>query len=116
MLTANQEKAIGALLNSKSNAEAARKAGLGRRTIDVYMKNEEFKTELQRRRHALLDDATRNAQNNMTEAVTVLRDVFTDNKSPPAARIAAAKAMLEYGLRLTEFNDILKELEASEDG
>jgi hypothetical protein len=37
---------------------------------------------------------------------------MTDPKENSNARIAAARSMLEYGLRLTEFNDILRELQS----
>lgn len=62
----------------------------------------------------VVEDATREAQQGLSPAIKALRDMLTDDeaiqKKGSGVRVAAARSMLEYGLRLTEFNDILKEL------
>jgi len=60
----------------------------------------------------VIEAATRDAQQSLSPAISVLRDIMTDPKENSNARIAAARSMLEYGLRLTEFNDILRELQS----
>ena len=62
----------------------------------------------------LVTDATRQAQQSLAPAISALRDIVEDDNEHSSARIAAARSLLEYGLRLTEFSDILAELEAVE--
>ena len=41
-------------------------------------------------------------------------EVVNDTNETAGNRISAARSILEYGLKLTEFNDILQDLEALE--
>ena len=50
----------------------------------------------------------------LSPALSALREIVEDEKESAGSRIAAARSLLEYGLRLTEFNDILRDLEGVE--
>ena len=41
-------------------------------------------------------------------------DIVSDQAQPASVRVSAARSLLEYGLRFTEFNDILRDLERLE--
>ena len=58
------------------------------------------------------DDTVQSETAEVFTAISALRDIVEDDNENSSARIAAARALLEYGLRLTEFSDIIKELEA----
>ena len=48
---------------------------------------------------------------NLTAAIDRLAQIVADDEENSMAQISAAKTLLDYGLRFTEFNDILKMLE-----
>ena len=51
----------------------------------------------------------------MTDAAEALRRIATDPDAPSSARVAAAKAILDSGLRIVEITDVISRLEALED-
>ena len=113
--TPRKEKALQALLVSRTRAEAAKTAGIGESTLREYMKDPEF---LERYREAfgnLVQDATRQAQQAIAPALSCLREIVEDRDEAPQARIQAARSTLEYALRLTEQLDIIDRIQALED-
>ena len=114
MLTPKQNKALQALLTQPTKAAAAEAAGIAPRTLRDYLRNQDFQTEYKKAFGELVADATRQAQQSLSPAITALRDIVEDPNEPSSARIAAARCLLEYGLRMTEITDILSELEAVE--
>lgn len=63
----------------------------------------------------VVENATREAQQGLSPAIKALRDMLTDDeaiqKKGSGVRVAAARSMLEYGLRLTEFSDVLDRID-----
>ena len=59
----------------------------------------------------LVTKATRQAQQALSPALSVLLEILQDEEQPASARISACRSIAEYGLRLTEITDILKTLE-----
>ena len=59
----------------------------------------------------VMDRATRQLQQNLTAAIDRLGAIVADDEETSANHITAARTLLDYGLKFTEFNDILKELE-----
>lgn len=114
MLTPKQHKALQALLTQPTKAAAAEAAGISPRTLRDYLSNQDFQREYKKAFGELVADATRQAQQSLSPAITALRDIVEDPNEASSARIAAARCLLEYGLRMTEITDILLELEAVE--
>ena len=109
-ITPRKEKALQALLVSRTRAEAAKAAGIGESTLREYMKDPEF---LDRYREAfgnLVQDATRQAQQAIAPALSCLREIVEDKEEAPQARIQAARSTLEYALRLSEQLDIAERI------
>ena len=71
--------------------------------------------EYERRCAEMLETATDNAKAAMPPAIDRLRGIIDDDQQPPQQHIAAARAVLEYGLRLVEANDIEQRLRALEE-
>ena len=114
MLSPNKQKALQALLTQPTKAAEAKAAGIAPRTLRDYLADPEFQTEYKKAFGQLVSDATRQAQQALSPALSALRDIVEDDEENSSARIAAARSLLEYGLRLTEFSDILAELESVE--
>lgn len=67
--------------------------------------------EYERRCAEMLETATDNAKAAMPPAIDRLRGIIDDDQQ----HIAAARAVLEYGLRLVEANDFEQRLRALEE-
>ena len=67
--------------------------------------------EYERRCAEMLETATDNAK----AAIDRLRGIIDDDQQQPQQHIAAARAVLEYGLRLVEANDFEQRLRALEE-
>lgn len=115
-MTHKQERALQALLTSRTVKEAAAKAGTTDNTIRRYMKDPEFVTVYKERVSEIMEAATRNLQQNFNAAIDRLGRIVADDEESGTNQIAAARALLDYGLKFTEFNDILSELETAEGG
>lgn len=103
-----------ALLSSRTVKEAAEKAGTTDRTIRRYMKDPEFIGVYKDRVSEVMAAATRNLQQHLAAAIDRLGRIVTDDEESGTNQIAAARTLLDYGLKFTEFNDILSELETAE--
>lgn len=113
-MTPNKEKLLAALLTSKTKKEAAEAAGISDRTMRTYFEDAEFCKRYREAFASLVQDATRQAQQLLSSALSTLRDVMEDDELPATARIGAARIALDYAVRLTDQNDIAERLTALE--
>lgn len=113
-MTPRQQKALAALLTSPSRAAAAEAAGITTRTLQNYLAAPEFQREYKRAFEEVVVDATRQAQQAISPALSTLREIVEDRKEDAQARISAARAILSHGLKLTETTDILNRLQELE--
>ena len=97
----------------RTRAEAAKAAGVGESTLRSYMQDSEFSAAYKHAAAGIMDGATRRLQRNLTAAIDRLGQIVANDEENSMADISAAKTLLEYGLKFTEFNDILKELETA---
>lgn len=81
------------------------------KTINRCLQDAEFSTAYKHAAAGIMDRATRQLQQNLTAAIDRLGAIVADDEETSANRITAARTLLDYGLRFTEFNDVLKELE-----
>lgn len=114
IITPKKQKALQALLTHPTKKAAANAAGITTRTLLNYFADTEFKTEYNAAFQSLVTDATRQAQKALSPALSTLQSIVENEKESAGNRISAARSLLEYGLRLTEFNDILQMLETVE--
>lgn len=112
-MTPSQNKALQALLTCSTKKEAADVAGITDRTLRTYLADPVFQAEYRKAVGELVDEATRQAQKALTPAITALRCIVEDETEKSGNRISAARTLLEFGLKLTEFNDILRELDGA---
>lgn len=114
-MTPNEERALSALLTSKTKLEAAEKAGITDRTMRRYFENPEFCQRYREAFAGVIEDATRQAQALLMPALSTLQTVMEDEEIPAQARITAAKSIIDYSLKLTEQADILEQLRELEE-
>lgn len=110
----NREKAMAALLSSDTQAAAAAKCGISDRALRGYLADPSFNAEYQRRKRQLVSDATRQIQASYQSAIRALRGIVESDTSSEGAKISASRALLEFGLKFTETNDIMTRLEELE--
>ena len=109
-ITPRKERALQALLVCRTRAEAAKMAGIGESTLRGYLKEPEFLARYREAFGALVQDAARQAQQAISPALSTLVEIMQDTDKQDAARIQAARSVLEYALKLTEQEDILEKL------
>lgn len=112
-MTGKKQKALAALLSSNTQAEAAAKAGISTRALRYYLEDVEFCEEYDRLQKQAIADATRQLQKNLHAAIDALRAIIAGSGND-AAKIAASRTILEYGIRFTELHDMCNRLEAVE--
>ena len=113
-MTVKKERALRALLTSRNRREAAEKAGIAVNTLWGYFNDEEFCERYRAAFDALLEDATREAQQTVTVALSTLRGLAEDDEQAPGVRVSASRTLLEYALKLTEQRELLARVVALE--
>ena len=113
-MTPRQQKALAALLTSPSRAAAAEAAGITTRTLQNYLSDSEFQAAYRDAFGNMVEDATRQAQQAISPALSALLEVVKDGEEDAQARISAARAILSHGIKLTETTDILNRLQELE--
>ncbi len=76
----------------------------------TYLQDAEFSERYKQAFGAMVADATRQAQQTLSPALSVLREIMMDRDEQASARITAARSVMEYALRLAEQTDILEQL------
>lgn len=107
-----KDKVMAALLCSLTEKEAAEKAGVTDRTVRNYLADEDFYREYSKRRRKLVGSAAGALQKSMVAAAVTL-DCIMRNSEKVVERMAAAKCILDYGLRYTELNDLFDRVDAA---
>lgn len=110
----NDEKLLTALLTTSTINSAAEKAGVTEKTIRNRLADPDFRAEYDQRRRSMVDNACKTLQLAMTGASAILGNIAKDQSVSPAARISAARSVLEYGYKLTELTDLAARVAALE--
>ena len=114
-MTSRQQKALTALIRAPTVEAAARAAGVGYSTVRKWLKDDvEFKAAYTAEMDALLQDASRKARAATGAAIDTLQTVMQDAETPAAAKVSAAKTLIDSALRLTEAVDTETRLAALE--
>lgn len=111
-LTERQIKAIPLIVASPTYTEGCKKAKLNRTTFYEWLKNPEFKTELDRQRDEIAAEAFGVLSQGLTKAVETLVSLL-DNKDDRLKRLAA-KDIIDFIIRHKEIEDLDERLTAIE--
>lgn len=104
-----------ALAAGHNQRDAGKLARVSERTVRRRLENEEFRRQVADMRRELVDGATGRLAQAMSGAVEVLV-TLAESAQSEAARVSAARAVVEFGMRLREaeeFERRLAELEAA---
>jgi hypothetical protein len=113
-LTPRQQKVIGALLTEPTLEAAAQCAGVCRATLWRWLQDERFSKAYHQVRRESVRQAVARLQQASSEAVDTLRDVMQCATAHPAAKVSAAKAVLEFSLKAIELEDLALRIEQLE--
>jgi hypothetical protein len=95
-----------ALLEYPTLKEAAAAVGVGETTLWRWSQEAQFKTAYMDARREAVRQSIAHLQSATGEAVTCLRDVMKSAKASDAAKVSAARAVLELSLRAVEIEDL----------
>lgn len=114
-ITPKKEKVLAALLSNNTMTEAAEVAGVSRKTIYNYLNDDkEFKQKYEEGLTHLVSDTTLMFKKSFALCVKRLQHTVTSDLVQPAVQVQACRAILDYGLKLVEIDEIdarLQELE-----
>ena len=103
-----------ALMTTRTLDEAAASAGISSATARRWYRLDVVKTERKRLQDEVVGHSLSRLKLSASEALEVLRSVANNEVSPPSARVAAARTLLDNVFRAVETDDILNRLEALE--
>jgi hypothetical protein len=109
-----KEAAIAALLSQRNHEEAARAAGVSKRTLHRWLQLTEFQAVYLEARRAAMVQANARLQQAASAAVSALLKVMVDPNSPASARVRAADCVLARGHQGLENEDLDARLAALE--
>lgn len=113
-LTARQEALIAALLSEPTQEAAAESASVPRSTMYRWLREATFQARFRAAQKALFAHAMARLQGTAGDALDTLRDVMTDASNPAAARVTAARSILDFARQHIELTDIEERLAALE--
>ena len=113
-LTTAQHRGLVALLTESKLQDAAKAAGVNRTTLYLWLQQPAFQEAYREARRQAITRATSRLQQISSEAVEVLREVMNNKSAQPAARVGAAKTVLDMALEATETEDLAARVEALE--
>lgn len=114
-LQPKQIKAIEALLREPTTAAAAKAARVGEATIFRWLADPAFSAAYKEARGQLLEATLTALQAAGGDAVKCLVEVTNDKEAQVSARVSAAKAIIELGLKTREVLDVEERLKALEE-
>jgi DNA-binding MurR/RpiR family transcriptional regulator len=113
-LTPKQETAIAHLLSERTIAAAATASDISEATLLRWLKKPEFATAYRDARREVVTHAITGLQRSCSEAVATLLAIATNPEAPAAARVTAARTILDTSIRAVELEDLAARVEALE--
>jgi hypothetical protein len=107
-----EDAALAALLSTRTVAAAAEQVGVGERTLGRWMAEPAFKARYREARQQIVEHAIGRLQQATDEAVEALRRNL--ECGVPAVEVGAAKAVVEYVLKVGDVFDLAARLAALE--
>ena len=105
-LTHKQENAIIALLSHPGIENAAKAAGVGARTLMRWLKEPAFEKAYMAARRTAFRQSLARLHQMSGAAVSTLGKVMVDPGTPPSTKVRAAEAIISYGAKAIEIEDI----------
>jgi ribosomal protein S11 len=113
-MSRKKEQAIAALLSQPSITRAAKKSGIGEKTLFRWLQLDEFRQAYKNARRQVVDQTIAQIQSVLAEAVQTLLNVMSDVTTPASAKVSAARALLDIGFKVVEIEDLESRIEKIE--
>lgn len=113
-LTPKQERAILALLSEDTAKAAAEACGVNEATLWRWLQLPAFRARYREARRQAVEATFAHLQRSGERASKVLLEIAESADAPASARVAAARAIIEQGVRGVEVLDIVERIEALE--
>ena len=108
-LSLRQHSALPVVALSTSLTQAAQAAGVGRSTLNRWMNDPAFRSEIVRVRQEAADLARQEMQGMMLRAASVINNAMDD--TDPRIRLRAARYALSFANSLTQIHQLNSELD-----
>jgi hypothetical protein len=109
-----EDAAISALLACSTIETAAEQASIAPATLRRWLAEDGFQQRYRQAQRQLLEHAVSGLQRAAGQAVTVLVTIAEDQAAPPAARVSAAKTILDQAFKGMEVLDLAERIEQLE--
>ena len=109
-LNHQQQQSIFALLSEPSIAAAAKKAGVGERTLHRWMRQELFGQAYRDARREAFAQAIGLTQRSAAAAVATLLRIMHDPKARDSSRVSAATNVLKFARESIELDDLAERI------
>ena len=114
-LSTKQLKAIASLLQRGTVSASAKDADTSERQLYRWLREDDFRAELQRQQSELTDAAFRLLVAGASHAVATMRQIMDDTGNPAGIRLRAASEVLTNILRIREHSELTTRLTELED-
>lgn len=114
-LSRKEEHALVALLTLPTIAEAAQAVGVAESTLLRWLRQAEFRDRYRAARQEAVGVAIARLQQGSAEAVAALLTIMQDKALSAAARVTAAKTVLEQAIKVGELEDLAARVKALEE-
>jgi len=111
-LTRKQKEAIPHLVGARSFEEGCRKARIAKATLYGWLKNENFKAELERQRDEVINESLERLKSSVTQAIEGFIELMEAKEKP--IRIRACEKILDFFFKTKEVEEIEDRLEKIE--
>lgn len=111
-----EDRAIAALLSEPTIVQAAAKAEVSESTLARWLSEPSFRVRYRDARRQVVEHAVSGLQQAAGKAVSVLVAIAEDGAVPPAARVSAAKIILDQSFRGIEVLGLADRIEQLERG
>jgi len=108
------EKAIACLLSENTIEGAARQAGIGFTTLNRWLNDSEFQQRYREARRQIIEQTVSRLVAVASRAVQALDDIVSNPETAAAARVTAARTILENVYKWNEVSDLQARVEALE--
>ena len=107
-----EDRALAALLSERTIADAAAKTGVGESTLLRWLAEPTFKARYRDARSQVVELAVTGLQQATGQAVETLVEITGNIAAPQAARVSAAKTILDFAVKGVELADLAERIEA----
>lgn len=114
-ISTHQQKAIAAILASRTLSEAAKSAQVSERTLYRWLDDQAFQMELHKQESRTINEASRFFLSLTEEALHVVHEIITNTELSPSIRLRAAENIFNHFLRIREIASLEERVIALEE-